>query len=132
MPADFRASLTIPLEEHEFETERKLVRASYHFICDAMSELQGQNPEGWEWHHKRMYDWMDTVVQQGYDGKLGPGSKPWPKTSEGLKTMIANELNAQNAAGRLTVRVGRNLAAIIHGEVKPLELMMEGNLLNQF
>jgi NADPH:quinone reductase-like Zn-dependent oxidoreductase/SAM-dependent methyltransferase len=132
VPADLRASLAIPLEEHEVETERKLVRASYHFICDAMSELQGQNPEVWEWHHKRMYDWMKTVVQQGYDGKLGPGSRSWPKTSKGLKTMLADELNAQNAAGRLTVRVGRKLAAIIRGEVTPLELMMEGNLLNQF
>lgn len=46
--------------------------------------------------------------------------------------MLADELNAQNAASRLTVRVGRNLAAIIRGEITPLELMMEGNLLNQF
>lgn len=132
VPADLRASLAIPLAEHEVETERKLVRVSYNFICEAMAELRGQDPEAFEWHHKRMYDWMKTVVQDGHNGKLGAGSQSWSKTSKGLKTMLADELNAQNAAGRLTVRVGRNLAAIIRGEITPLELMMEGNLLNQF
>ena len=49
-----------------------------------------------------------------------------------MKTMLADELNAGNAAGRLTVRVGQKLASIVQGETMPLELMMEGNLLNQF
>jgi SAM-dependent methyltransferase len=79
-----------------------------------------------------MYDWMKTVVQDGQDGKLGAGSQSWSKTSKGLKIMLADELNAHNATGRLTVRIGRNLAAIIRGEINPLELMREGNLLNQF
>jgi hypothetical protein len=46
--------------------------------------------------------------------------------------MLADELNAGNAAGRLTVRVGQKLASIVQGETMPLELMMESNLLNQF
>jgi hypothetical protein len=46
--------------------------------------------------------------------------------------MLVDELNAGNAAGRLTVRVGQRLASIVQGETMPLELMMEGNLLNQF
>lgn len=132
VPADLRASLAIPLAQHEVETERKLVRVSYNFICKAMAELEGQDANGFEWHHRRMYDWMKTVVQDGRDGKLGAGSASWSKASEGMKNMLADELNAQNAAGKLTVRVGRSLAAIIRGEITPLELMMEGNLLNQF
>jgi ubiquinone/menaquinone biosynthesis C-methylase UbiE len=132
VPAELKGSLAIPLTDHEVETERKLVRVSYNFICEAVAELQGQDPEAFEWHHKRMYDWMKTVVQDGQDGKLGAGSQSWSKTSRGLKIMLADELNAQNATGRLTVRIGRNLAAIIRGEINPLELMREGNLLNQF
>ncbi|KAF7532113.1 hypothetical protein G7054_g8247 [Neopestalotiopsis clavispora] len=132
VPAELRASLAIPLAEHEVETERKLVRVSFNFIHKAMEELQNEDPATFEWHHRRMYDWMKKVVQDGHDGKLGAGSGMWAKTSNGLKSMLADELNAQNAAGQLTVRVGRNLAAIIRGEVTPLELMMEGNLLNQF
>ncbi|KAK7959439.1 Compactin diketide synthase [Apiospora aurea] len=132
VPADLRASLAIPLAQHEIDTERKLSRVSWNFISEAMAELQGQDPDTFEWHHKRMYEWMKTVVQDGLDGKLGPGSESWAKASRGLKNMLADELNAQNAAGKLTVRVGRNLAAIIRGEITPLELMMEGNLLNQF
>ncbi|KAK8079180.1 hypothetical protein PG994_002987 [Apiospora phragmitis] len=132
VPADLRASLAIPLAQHEIDTERKLSRVSWNFISEAMAELQSQDPATFEWHHKRMYNWMKTVVQDGHDGKLGAGSESWARTSKGLKNMLADELNAQNAAGKLTVRVGRNLAAIIRGEITPLELMMEGNLLNQF
>ncbi|KAJ4296095.1 hypothetical protein N0V88_004797 [Collariella sp. IMI 366227] len=132
VPAELRESLAIPLEEHEVETERRLARMSYYFIHDAVTELEGQPQDAWEWHHRRFYGWMKDVVEQGKRGELGPGSGRWPRAAKGIKTMLADELNAGNAAGRLTVRIGRNLAAIVRGEIMPLELMMEGNLLNQF
>lgn len=132
VPAAIKNSLVIPLKEHEIEQEKKLVRASYYFIHDAVSDLKGQDPEAWAWHHKRFYSWMTAIVDQGEHGQLAPGSQMWSKASKGLKTMLADELSAGNAAGRLTVRVGQKLASIVRGEIMPLELMMEGNLLNQF
>lgn len=132
VPKALRDSMVIPLQQHEVETERKLVRASYYFMHDALTELQGQNDEIWESHHKRMYSWMKMIIARGERGELGDGSQSWSKANRGLKKMLADELRAGNAAGRLTVRVGENLPKIIRGDVMPLELMMEGNLLNQF
>lgn len=132
LPLKMKESLAIALTEHEIETEKKLVRASYFLIHDALAELEDDSRETWEWHHQRFYTWMREIVEQGKAGALGPGSHLWASTSKGLKSMLSDELNAQNAAGKLTVRVGRNLARIVRGEVMPLELMMEGNLLNQF
>lgn len=132
VPKALKDSMIIPLQQHEVETERKLVRSSFYFMHDALSELQGQDNETWEWHHKRMYSWMKTIIARGKRGELGEGSQSWSKANQGLKRMLADELRAGNAAGRLTVRVGENLPKIIRGDVMPLELMMEGNLLNQF
>lgn len=132
VPKALRDSMVIPLQQHEVETERKLVRALYYFMHDALFELQGQNNETWEWHHKRMYSWMKMIIARGERGELGDGSQSWSKANRGLKKMLADELWAGNAAGRLTVRVGENLPNIIRGDLMPLELMMEGNLLNQF
>jgi acyl transferase domain-containing protein/NADPH:quinone reductase-like Zn-dependent oxidoreductase len=131
-PASFRESMVIPLKEHEIEQEKKLARMSYVFIHDAAAELGSQESESWEWHHKRMYAWMKEVVTLGETGKLGPNSQAWSKLSPGAKRILADELSAGNAAGRLTVRIGEKLASIIRGDIMPLELMMEGDLLNQF
>ena len=54
-PKALRDSMVIPLQQHEVETETKLVRASYYFMHNALSELQGQNNETWGWHHKCIY-----------------------------------------------------------------------------
>ena len=131
-PAELKSSLAIPLMDHEVETEKKLVRASYNFFFDCVKELSDQSQDDWEWHHKRFFAWIEDIVARGEAGTLAPGSQTWSKTSKGVKSALADELNAGNAAGRLTVRVGRNLTRIVRGEVMPLELMMEGNLLNQF
>ena len=45
---------------------------------------------------------------------------------------MIDDLVAKNPAGRLTCRVGHALANIIRGEVTPLELMMEDDLLNDY
>ncbi|THC93329.1 hypothetical protein EYZ11_007185 [Aspergillus tanneri] len=102
-PASFRESMVIPVKGHEIEQEKKLTRISYIFIHDAAAELESQESESWEWH-----------------------------TSDCAKRILADELSAGNAAGRLTVRIGEKLASIIRGDIMPLELMMEGDLLNQF
>lgn len=132
VPKALKDSMTIPLQQHEIDTERKLVRLSFYLIHDALPELQGQDNETWEWHHKRMYSWMETIIARGKRGELGEGSQSWSKANQGLKKMLADELRARNAAGRLTVRVRESLPKIIRGNIMPLELMMEGNLLNQF
>jgi NADPH:quinone reductase-like Zn-dependent oxidoreductase/malonyl CoA-acyl carrier protein transacylase/SAM-dependent methyltransferase len=132
LPEDIKKSLAIPIAEQEIEFERNLVEGSFYWIHDAVVELEGQSQDNWKSHHKRMFDWMKTIVDQAKQGAVGPGSQTWHKTSKGLKTMLGDELNAGDVVGRLVARVGRNLAGILRGDVVPIELMMEGNLLNQF
>ena len=134
IPAAIKESMRIPMDENEIDEERKRVRASFYFIHDAVSELEADNPDvsTWVWHHKLFYDWMKSVVALADSGKLRTGSGAWSKTTKGMRQRLYDELDAASATDQLLVRVGQKLAAIVRGEVTTLELMMEGNLLNQY
>ena len=75
---------------------------------------------------------MESVCELGKSGQLAKGSQAWSTTSRGIKQRLIDDLAAENAAGRLTYRVGPELANIIRGKVTPLELIIEGNLLNEY
>lgn len=132
IPPVVKDTMKIFLSDEEASAGKKLIRASYHLIYDAVAQLKGEEREGWAWHHKILYNWMEKVVALGISGALSPGCKSWSRTSKGMKQMLNDELEAGDAAGQLTVRVGRALAAIVRGEAAPLEVMMEGNLLNRY
>ncbi|TVY84967.1 Highly reducing polyketide synthase azaB [Lachnellula suecica] len=128
-------SLRISLREEEVNFEKKMMRLSYYLIFEAAQELErgSQDSQQWQPHHKTLSGWMKEIVDQGEKGTLAPRSKAWSRASKAAKQMLIDEMNAsENASARLTVRVGKNLARIVRGEVTPLELMMEGNLLNQY
>jgi NADPH:quinone reductase-like Zn-dependent oxidoreductase/ubiquinone/menaquinone biosynthesis C-methylase UbiE len=131
-PASLRDPLKIYLSEAEVDFEKRIRRASYYLISDAVAELEGQSQDGWQWHHKIFYNWMKEIVAQGKAGTLASGSASWSRATKGIKQRLYDQLSAEQAAGRLTCRVGLQLASIVRGEVTPLELMMEGNLLNEY
>ncbi|KAJ5219498.1 hypothetical protein N7468_008702 [Penicillium chermesinum] len=131
-PASLRDSLKIYLSEAEVDFEKRIRRASYYLISDAVAELEGQSRDGWQWHHKIFYNWMKEIVAQGKAGTLACGSASWSRATKGIKQRLYDQLSAEQAAGRLTCHVGLQLASIVRGEVTPLELMMEGNLLNEY
>lgn len=131
VPPAIAQSMKYPIKEDEAEEERKRVRASFYLIHDAYEELEAEDPNGWVWHHRLFHDWMHSIIVLADEGKLRDGSQTWSKTTRGMRQMLYDELEASNATDQLLIRVGQNLAAILRGEVTPLELMMEGDLLNQ-
>ncbi|KAL9127721.1 MAG: hypothetical protein Q9217_003451 [Psora testacea] len=132
VPKSLKEGWSINLDDAGVSFMKKWLRVSYRFIYDTVAELQGESQSDWTWYHKLFFTWMESVVELGKTGKLATGSQGWSKTSKGIKQRLIDDLVAENAAGRLTCRVGPKLANIIRGEVTPLELMMEGNLLNEY
>lgn len=132
VPPALKESMKITLNGDEAELERKLLRSSFDLIHQAVVELKDEPKEDWAWHHQVMYRWMEHVVDQASSGALRPGSKAWAKASVGIKKRRSDELESAGACGKLTIGVGRQLAAIFRGKVTPLEVMMEDNLLNQY
>lgn len=132
IPAKLKDSMKINMETKEIEFEKGISRAAFWFINDAINQLGGASQDSWQWHHKIFHGWMQSVVDLGKAGKLGPGSEKWSRVSKGIRQRSIDNLAVQNAAGQLTCRVGPKLASIVRGEVTPLELMMEDGLLNLY
>ncbi|KAL9112783.1 MAG: hypothetical protein Q9227_003086 [Pyrenula ochraceoflavens] len=133
IPAAVKDAMRIVLDDTAADLESKTARSAYHFIRDALMQLESEDQEGWAWHHRRLYKWMEQIVALGETGALAPGSKAWSRTSKGIKQMLFDQVEAiEGSYGKLTVRIGKSLAGIVRGQVTPLELMMEGNLLNDY
>jgi NADPH:quinone reductase-like Zn-dependent oxidoreductase/SAM-dependent methyltransferase len=132
LPEEIKTQLKINLDDVQIGFERKIFRAAYSFIYEAVLQLEGEDSNGWQWHHRKFYEWMKFIVASGTTGQLAPGSHNWSKVSKGIKQRLIDDLTDRDAAGRLTCKVGQNLASIVRGEIMPLELMLEDNLLNKY
>lgn len=130
--AEIREPLTFAPDPQEISISKKLVRAAFHFIHDAIAELSDEDVRDMEWHHKLLFDWMKVQDNLGTTGQLARGSASWARSSEGLKQLLFDEVSSASVNGRLLCRMGRNLPQILKKKVAPIELMMEGKLLYEF
>ncbi|KAI0382397.1 hypothetical protein F5Y04DRAFT_45677 [Hypomontagnella monticulosa] len=132
VPASVKESMRVILGRDDAEFEKKMVRASYYLIHDAVAELEGQNPESFASYQKELHKWMKLVVAQAKRGTLAPLSSTWENATSGIKQLVYDQLNTSGVAGRTVVRVGSQLAGIVRGEVSPRELLKNGNPLSQY
>ncbi|KAK9774990.1 hypothetical protein SCAR479_08264 [Seiridium cardinale] len=132
VPPNVRNTMSIYLSDNEIAFEKKLLKACYYLIYDAVAELKKREVGDREWYHNVFHDWLKHIVDLGERGALASGSETWSKVKKGIKQRLYDELSAGDVSGELTVRVGSKLVSIISGEITPLELMMEDNLLNRY
>ena len=134
IPASVKESMRITLADGELDLEKKLIRAAYYLISDALTKLEGYRSEGWAPHHRVFFDWMKSVVARGKSGQLAPGSRTWARASKGVKQVLFDELEAAGTHGSLVVRVGQKLAEIVRGDITPTDLIKhdEGDLRYQY
>ncbi|KAI1106150.1 hypothetical protein F4804DRAFT_59666 [Jackrogersella minutella] len=130
VPKDVKDSLRITLADEEIMFEKRMLRASYYFMSDAVSKLKNEKSDSWEDHHKAMFNWMLMILARGEQGQLGPGSAMWSRATKGIKQQLFDTLKRGDVSSRQLVRIGQNLADILTGRIKPLELMV-GDLLNK-
>ncbi|KAJ0325028.1 hypothetical protein COL5a_007530 [Colletotrichum fioriniae] len=132
--AQLREELRFDVDPSELSVNKRLVKAAWYFIEDAIQDLGSDKTPitNMEWYHKSLYNWMKLNYKAGLDGTLAPGSASWAKASQGMRHMLFDEVAAQSVNGRLLCRVGKNLSRILRKQVAPLEVMMEGNLLYDF
>ena len=123
IPAEIKESMRFWPSEELIQSQNRLRRACGHMIIDAYQELGKDDSRHWEWHYKRFYKWMGTVVR---------GLNDDFDEDEVSKQSLLDSVAAEDAVGDLTCRIGMQLKNIIRGNVAPLELMRENNLLNQY
>ncbi|KAK2028338.1 type I polyketide synthase [Colletotrichum zoysiae] len=127
-------SLKYKDDTKELSVNKKLVRAAWCFIQDAIQDLSSDEAAlaNMEWYHKSLYNWMRANYEAGLAGTLMRGSASWARTSKGMKLMLLDEVASESVNGRLLCRIGNNLSKILRKQAAPIEVMMEGNLLYEF
>lgn len=101
------------------------------FITRAIDPILSREPESLKPHVRKYLDWM---VQQRelFDISLPPfSSSNWNghKTTDAVYiTELCNRIESSCAQGKFFVTVGRNLLAILSGELDPLDLLFRGDL----
>ncbi|KAF1829172.1 reducing type I polyketide synthase [Decorospora gaudefroyi] len=128
----FDIQLQRAADPNEISLSQELTRAAYHLITDAMALVTQEDVAQLEWYHTSLYRWMQLQLQLAMDDKLAPRSSKWARATPGAKAALLDRVAGASTNGALTVRVGRNLLAILRKEVAPLEVMLKGGLLYQF
>ncbi|KAL2830150.1 S-adenosyl-L-methionine-dependent methyltransferase [Aspergillus pseudoustus] len=130
-----KPSIQIQLTESEATFEEAMVHSAFHFIDASVKQLKHDDQEYWEWHQRVMYDWMAHTVQVGNRGDIraAAGSERWASETPETKQALLDYLGGTgDASARLMIRVGRHLVQVFRGEMTPLELVTEDNLLSRY
>ncbi|KAK3343540.1 putative polyketide synthase, partial [Lasiosphaeria hispida] len=70
--SQFAARLKRPADPSEKAIGRDLVRAAYHLVADAAAQLTPADIAGLEWHHQRLWTWMQLQLELAAADKLAP------------------------------------------------------------
>ncbi|RFU78083.1 lovastatin diketide synthase [Trichoderma arundinaceum] len=136
IPASVKDGIRITLSDEEIDREKKLLRATYYLISDALAALESQSSDSWTPHRLALFNWMKKVIALGKSGQLAPGSKVWARASKGVKQVLFDELKATKASsGNLLVRIGQKLTDIIRGDIDVIDVLQadeSSNLQTQF
>ncbi|ODH53443.1 hypothetical protein GX48_00273 [Paracoccidioides brasiliensis] len=126
---EFRDSVSVePSTSYEEQQNlfEKLQLASALLITDALNELKDtpvQPPEG---HFQKYYEWMHRIANDVTANSVAHAPHDlWKKYAEdpSLKEELYTEVTKLNLDGQLMIRLGRQIPAIMRGEVDPLYLM---------
>lgn len=141
LPGSVRDSLQITLGDEELDFERSRVEGAYYLLSAALGELEKNGPAeaqiaGKPYLHKYLawiQDSVASVEQNTLPHASALGSSAWPGTSPQARAALLRNLETDGGVStQMLCRIGRQIPAIIRGELHPLELMTEGGLLQRY
>ena len=128
-----------PIPEYTSHERLQMVmceRAIWYCLRSAYENLDDSDVQKMAPHHRNYYNWMRKRYEQGRKGDL-PFQKDgfqgeWSCTDSRIIEDTLQQVSASNALGCMTIRLGRRLLDVLRGEVEPLSLMLEDDLLNRY
>ena len=109
-------------------------RATWYCLRSAYESLDEDTAEKMPPHYQNYYDWMKKRYQLGQNGSLhfqkNDHEQEWSSSDHDTVERTFQRAITGSAQGHMTVRLGRRLLDVLRGEVDPLSLMLEDDLLN--
>ena len=122
VPEQIWESMQISLTDDQVASEKKIQKATYFLLVDALARLDSISAVQWQPQQQQFVDWMKTVVSSAEQGTLAPGSKTWVKTKEGIRSRLLDEARSLDGLGATLVTVGKKLADLVIGDADLKEL----------
>ncbi|KAK4695698.1 hypothetical protein P7C71_g2103, partial [Lecanoromycetidae sp. Uapishka_2] len=111
-------------------------RAAWYFVRSAYETLTDTDVENMAPHYQKYYNWLKKRYELGQNGELPiqrtGHAQEWSCTDKVTIEETFHQADAASVHGRMEVRLGRRLLNILRGEVEPLSLMLEDDLLNEY
>ncbi|KAJ5151089.1 Acyl transferase/acyl hydrolase/lysophospholipase [Penicillium canariense] len=113
-------------QDQDRQWVQRLQLVTMLYVVDAMDELKDLNIMALDLHLRRFYEWMkhmreklfsDAIIHLPYSMFQEVSHDP------SLKRSICEETESHSAEGAITVRMGRNIIAVMRNAVDPLHLM---------
>ncbi|KGO48676.1 Acyl transferase/acyl hydrolase/lysophospholipase [Penicillium expansum] len=106
-------------------------KVAYFYLRQIDAEFPKGKREGFEWHHDRLFDYVDHCLEYVASGTHPYAKKEWinDKREEILKII---DSHPDSIDLRIMKAVGENMPTAIRGDMNILEAMMHGNMLNDF
>lgn len=124
--------LSTGTQSQEIGVMLELRRCTVHFIQEAIENLTTEDVERLSGHLVKFYCWMQAQLACATNGELGQDSADWLRDSEQERHSLRSRVVAATNNGEMICRLGPKLSAILRGELDPLELMMDGQLLSRY
>ncbi|KAK0611193.1 hypothetical protein B0T14DRAFT_548500 [Immersiella caudata] len=129
------------IPEVENEVVRDLERACY-IICKRAVRRFGslESRQSFSTHHQLFFDYIQRQVERANNHGLPcqhvddglPESTCWVTSSDEQDDEILARVDAASIDGKLVYKVGVNLEKILTGELEPLQVLREDNLLGTY
>lgn len=122
VPEQIEESMKISLSDDQIASEKKIHRATYFLLINALAKLDQTQVEHWSTQQKQFVEWMKKFVSSAEQGDLSPGSKAWVNTKEGIRRRVLDEVKSLDGLGATLVKVGKKLADLVNGNMGLQEL----------
>lgn len=134
-PAHIRSikqELAQALDPEEIHIIMDLRRACIYFMHDALAALSPSAVQQFNNQERKYYSWLQSQVDLATAGRLGPGSAQWAQDDASERRRRIDTAACASVNGEMVCQLGPHLAAMLRGELPPLEIMMEDRLLYRY
>ncbi|EAW09117.1 putative hybrid NRPS/PKS enzyme [Aspergillus clavatus NRRL 1] len=122
---------TTVVEDFDAELLFSLERVAYFYLRSLGEAVPERERNGLEWHHKRLFAYVDHVLSRVARGVNRFARPEWAADSKNDILKILQKY-PDNIDLRLMRAVGENLPAVVRGQLTMLEPMIQDNMLNDF
>jgi SAM-dependent methyltransferase len=127
-----RAMQTIPDADSTIVQELEL--AAFIYCKRVLKEFSADQATSFSPHHQLFYEYIQHQYDRAVKGELNcqQSDQDWINTTKSFEADLIRRVAEDSVDGQLLVRQGNVFSGILKGEIEPLQVLREDNLLTDY